>query len=159
MQTKGKEMSHPQSVTAREHDSVNVVIPDSECVNLTSDAEPSAESQCDSQDKHTFTVGKGRVIQLVTALVLKKKVVKWMTEQDEKGVTKLLSKTVRQFPTIFRAHDPGSIRASIMKATRWWKDCVLIMNVENMTSSRLHKHGRKHYLSKAIEGRRRKRQP
>jgi hypothetical protein len=38
MQPQEKEMGHPQSVTAGEQDFVDVVIPDSKCINRTSDA-------------------------------------------------------------------------------------------------------------------------
>jgi hypothetical protein len=45
-----------------------------------------------------------------------------------------------------------------MKASRWWNNKELLLDVSRKTASRLQKDGRRRYLAKPVAGRGRKRQ-
>jgi hypothetical protein len=63
---------------------------------------------------------KKRKSQTVVSTVNKRKVLKWMIEEEKINPNKLYTRTIKEFPTVFNSR-PEDYNANIQKVKDWWK--------------------------------------
>jgi hypothetical protein len=105
------------------------------------------------------TIRKRRV-QHVSTLKSRREVVRWMVSvADADGEKNVVSRTVKQFPSVFRTSE----KANLMKASRWWKSRNEILCADKAHTraslSAVHSLIRKTVLLKAMTGRGRPQSP
>ena len=130
-----------------------VAAQEAEAAAQDQDVVPIAAQDHDAVVPESRIEKRSRSLQQVSTIPDRVKVVKWMLEEVKSNDEEFIcSKTVRQFPAMFR----GKSNANLTKASRWWKQREKIMesykSVKGTVTSRQN-GGRSVSLKKSSGGR------